>query len=65
MKDLLRNGGNSTHSLKVREHPKLGPYVQDLSKHLVHQYSDIQVSKIFSIYIVIVINMHLLLIVSN
>ncbi|XP_037786523.1 kinesin-like protein Klp98A [Penaeus monodon] len=43
VKDLLRQGSeNTTHSLRVREHPKLGPYVQDLSNHLVHQYSDIQ-----------------------
>ncbi|XP_071517126.1 kinesin-like protein Klp98A isoform X2 [Panulirus ornatus] len=43
VKDLLRQGAhNSTHSLRVREHPKLGPYVQDLSCHLVHQYPDIQ-----------------------
>lgn len=42
VKDLL--GGEVTHSLKVREHPRLGPYVQDLSKHLVSDYDDIQVS---------------------
>lgn len=44
VKDLLRPGAhNTTHSLRVREHPKLGPYVQDLSNHIVHQYPDIQV----------------------
>jgi hypothetical protein len=32
------------HSLRVREHPRLGPYVQGLSRHLVTDYSDIQVS---------------------
>ncbi|XP_050738525.1 kinesin-like protein KIF16B [Eriocheir sinensis] len=43
VKDLLRTGAqNSTHSLRVREHPKLGPYVQDLSVHLVQQYPDIE-----------------------
>lgn len=43
VKDLLRQGAhNDTHSLRVREHPKLGPYVQDLSTHLVHHYPDIQ-----------------------
>ncbi|KAK3871433.1 hypothetical protein Pcinc_023420 [Petrolisthes cinctipes] len=43
VKDLLRPGANNTtHSLRVREHPKLGPYVQDLSNHIVHQYPDIQ-----------------------
>lgn len=41
VKDLL--GGEMGHSLKVREHPRLGPYVQDLSKHLVSDYDDIQV----------------------
>ncbi|XP_069942470.1 kinesin-like protein Klp98A isoform X2 [Cherax quadricarinatus] len=43
VKDLLRQGTHkNTHSLRVREHPKLGPYVQDLSCHLVHHYHDIQ-----------------------
>ncbi|KAJ2944678.1 hypothetical protein O0L34_g4034 [Tuta absoluta] len=40
VKDLLAS--DAGHSLKVREHPKLGPYVQDLSKHLVSDYDDIQ-----------------------
>ncbi|XP_053613367.1 kinesin-like protein Klp98A isoform X2 [Plodia interpunctella] len=40
VKDLL--SGDAGHSLRVREHPKLGPYVQDLSKHLVSDYDDIQ-----------------------
>ncbi|CAG4956962.1 unnamed protein product [Colias eurytheme] len=40
VKDLLST--DSGHSLRVREHPKLGPYVQDLSKHLVSDYDDIQ-----------------------
>ena len=39
VKDLLKKG--STHNLKVREHPTTGPYVQDLSKHLVGEYRDI------------------------
>lgn len=34
---------DSGHSLKVREHPKSGPYVQDLSSHLVSDYGGIQV----------------------
>ncbi|MPC33344.1 Kinesin-like protein Klp98A [Portunus trituberculatus] len=42
VKDLLRPGAQNTHSLRVREHPKLGPYVQDLSVHLVQQYPDIE-----------------------
>lgn len=41
VKDLLRKNA-SQHNLRVREHPKLGPYVQDLSKHLVMDYSDVQ-----------------------
>jgi len=32
VRDLL-NPANSTHSLRVREHPVLGPYVEDLSKY--------------------------------
>ncbi|XP_067012385.2 kinesin-like protein Klp98A [Anabrus simplex] len=40
VKDLLRT--NASHSLRVREHPRRGPYVQDLSRHLVMDYSDIQ-----------------------
>lgn len=43
VRDLLRLDQNH-HSLKVREHPKRGPYVQDLSSHLVYDYSDIQVT---------------------
>ena len=39
VKDLLRK--NSDHNLKVREHPVSGPYVQNLSKHLVMDYNDI------------------------
>lgn len=43
VRDLLRLDQSQSHSLKVREHPKRGPYVQDLSSHLVYDYSDIQV----------------------
>ncbi|XP_015789402.1 kinesin-like protein KIF16B [Tetranychus urticae] len=39
VKDLL---GKGDQSLKVREHPKLGPYVQDLSKHLVTDFRDVE-----------------------
>ncbi|XP_043463566.1 kinesin-like protein Klp98A isoform X2 [Leptopilina heterotoma] len=42
VKDLLRPDQYQSHSLRVREHPKKGPYVQDLSSHLVYDYSDIQ-----------------------
>lgn len=39
VRDLLnpRNKGN----LKVREHPSLGPYVEDLSRLAVNSYEDI------------------------
>ncbi|KAI8499845.1 Kinesin-like protein kif16b [Branchiostoma belcheri] len=45
VRDLLRTprkGMAAGHTLKVREHPKEGPYVQDLSKHLVQDYGDIE-----------------------
>ncbi|XP_066279376.1 kinesin-like protein KIF16B isoform X2 [Branchiostoma lanceolatum] len=45
VRDLLRTprkGMAMGHTLKVREHPKEGPYVQDLSKHLVQDYGDIE-----------------------
>ena len=39
VRDLLnpKNKGN----LKVREHPSLGPYVEDLSKAVVHSFNDV------------------------
>lgn len=44
VKDLLNSKCSSEYgsNLKVREHPKTGPYVQDLTKHLVTDYSDVQ-----------------------
>ncbi|KAK4336529.1 hypothetical protein RND71_044245 [Anisodus tanguticus] len=44
VKDLLNSKNGSGHGtgLKVREHPKTGPYVQDLTKHLVTDYTDVQ-----------------------
>ncbi|KAL6433755.1 hypothetical protein ACFW04_005780 [Cataglyphis niger] len=42
VRDLLRLDQSQSHSLRVREHPTGGPYVQDLSCHLVYDYSDIQ-----------------------
>ncbi|KAK3710528.1 hypothetical protein QZH41_009354, partial [Actinostola sp. cb2023] len=44
VRDLLRPPmkGQPVHSLRVREHPKEGPYVQDLTKHLVSDYEAIQ-----------------------
>jgi kinesin family protein 16B len=42
VKDLLSR--EPSHNLRVREHPRLGPYVQQLSHHLVTDYAHIQVS---------------------
>ncbi|XP_011304411.1 kinesin-like protein KIF14 [Fopius arisanus] len=43
--DLLSNSstGRKRTPLKVREHPVFGPYVVDLSQHLVQSYEDLQV----------------------
>uniref|UniRef100_A0A0K8TKQ0 Putative kinesin-like protein n=1 Tax=Tabanus bromius TaxID=304241 RepID=A0A0K8TKQ0_TABBR len=41
VKDLL--GAQSTgHGLRVREHRTLGPYVENLSQHIVNDYEEIQ-----------------------
>ena len=40
VRDLL-NPKNKNKDLKVREHPILGPYVEDLSKLVVNEYMDI------------------------
>ncbi|XP_053568097.1 kinesin-like protein KIF16B isoform X2 [Bombina bombina] len=42
VRDLLRRKTSKTFNLRVREHPKEGPYVEDLSKHLVQNYSDVE-----------------------
>lgn len=48
VRDLLKSSSKDQpqqqqqHSLRVREHPKHGPYVEALSKHLVQSYSDIE-----------------------
>lgn len=45
VRDLLRAStakGGQAHTLKVREHPKEGPYVQGLTKHLVSDYGAIE-----------------------
>ncbi|XP_061079150.1 kinesin-like protein KIF16B [Conger conger] len=42
VRDLLRRKATDTFHLRVREHPKDGPYVEDLSKHLVQNYSDVE-----------------------
>ncbi|XP_019657133.2 kinesin-like protein KIF16B isoform X3 [Ailuropoda melanoleuca] len=42
VRDLLRRKSSKTFNLRVREHPKEGPYVEDLSKHLVQQYGDVE-----------------------
>lgn len=41
VEDEFDINGNTKHCLKVREHPKYGPYVENLSKHLVYSYQDI------------------------
>lgn len=42
--DLLLENLTSTRNvhLKVREHPKEGPYVHNLTRHLVQNYSDVE-----------------------
>src|SRR5271154_1817608 len=45
VKDLLK--GDQTHSLKVREHPKSGPYVEELSK-VSHNFCHISTLNVFS-----------------
>lgn len=42
VRDLLRRKSSQTYNLRVREHPKDGPYVEDLSRHLVQTYSDVE-----------------------
>ncbi|MFT7807060.1 uncharacterized protein LOC108933606 [Arapaima gigas] len=42
IRDLLRKNSSHAYNLRVREHPKGGPYVEDLSKHLVQTYSDVE-----------------------
>ncbi|CAL8334143.1 unnamed protein product [Lota lota] len=42
VRDLLRRKTTETFNLRVREHPKDGPYVEDLSKHLVQSFSDVE-----------------------
>ncbi|XP_074845480.1 kinesin-like protein KIF16B isoform X4 [Carettochelys insculpta] len=42
VRDLLRRKTSKTYNLRIREHPKDGPYVEDLSKHLVQNYSDVE-----------------------
>ncbi|ELU07622.1 hypothetical protein CAPTEDRAFT_180938 [Capitella teleta] len=42
VRDLLRDKNQPQLNLKVREHPKDGPYVQDLSRHLVVSFSDVE-----------------------
>ena len=40
VRDLLVEGGGR-HALRVREHPKEGPYVEGLGKHEVKDYRSI------------------------
>ncbi|XP_078089759.1 stAR-related lipid transfer protein 9 [Mustelus asterias] len=42
VRDLLKHGdGNKPYTLRVREHPDKGPYVQGLSQHLVSDYKQL------------------------
>ncbi|ELT98872.1 hypothetical protein CAPTEDRAFT_195907 [Capitella teleta] len=42
VRDLVKiSNSKESHGLRVREHPKEGPYVQDLSKHIVSNFDDI------------------------
>ncbi|ERE70837.1 stAR-related lipid transfer protein 9 [Cricetulus griseus] len=42
VRDLLkRSSQNKSYSLKVREHPEMGPYVQGLSQHVVTDYQQV------------------------
>ncbi|GCB61092.1 hypothetical protein scyTo_0011250, partial [Scyliorhinus torazame] len=42
VRDLLKRGdGNKPYTLRVREHPDKGPYVQGLSQHLVSDYEQL------------------------
>ncbi|KAF0027320.1 hypothetical protein F2P81_020061 [Scophthalmus maximus] len=44
VQDLLKKRTTATDGgcLRVREHPRDGPYVQNLSKHLIHNHSDME-----------------------
>ncbi|XP_040906336.1 uncharacterized protein kif16bb [Toxotes jaculatrix] len=44
VQDLLKNRTTPTDAgfLRVREHPRDGPYVENLSKHLIHNHSDME-----------------------
>jgi len=41
VRDLLHPKNTTTSSLRVREHPLYGPYVEDLSKLAVTSFDDI------------------------
>ncbi|XP_022085926.1 uncharacterized protein LOC110976722 isoform X2 [Acanthaster planci] len=41
VRDLLASSSATNYTLKVREHPKDGPYVQDLTKHMVSDFSSV------------------------
>ncbi|XP_037322218.2 uncharacterized protein kif16bb [Pungitius pungitius] len=42
VQDLLKKTKPTDGGLRVREHPRDGPYVENLSKLLVHNYSDME-----------------------
>ncbi|XP_038187799.1 stAR-related lipid transfer protein 9 isoform X2 [Arvicola amphibius] len=42
VRDLLKQSSqNKSYSLRVREHPEMGPYVQGLSQHVVTNYQQV------------------------
>ncbi|XP_031227430.1 stAR-related lipid transfer protein 9 isoform X2 [Mastomys coucha] len=42
VRDLLKKSNeNKSYTLKVREHPEMGPYVQGLSQHVVTNYQQV------------------------
>ncbi|XP_033647450.1 microtubule-associated protein futsch-like [Asterias rubens] len=41
VRDLLALSNTTKYTLKVREHPKDGPYVQDLTKHMVSDFNSV------------------------
>ncbi|XP_038071380.1 uncharacterized protein LOC119740222 isoform X2 [Patiria miniata] len=41
VRDLLASSSDTNYTLKVREHPKDGPYVQDLTRHLVSDFNSV------------------------
>lgn len=41
VRDLLKQSNHKSYTLRVREHPEMGPYVQGLSQHVVTNYQQV------------------------